>query len=272
MECDWQVPLGKVVTWEPDRPSFHFVLSGECSILAEGGEDISLERGDFVLLFRNGPWSLRRELQPRAADSGLGAEPCRIASGVIASSGGDVTSLFATLRSFHATKLGHDNAVLSSIVPLIEDEITHQKQGSRAVVNLMLTVVAVEAIREQLVSLPATSVSWLSALQDEDLGPALTAMLHEPSYPWTIEKLADRGCMARSTFARRFREAVGESPMNVLTDIRMQIAKELLLTSSGLKAISVQVGYGSLSSFTSAFRRRFEMTPTQFRRKKGRKN
>lgn len=263
---DALVALGEPVVWNVAGASFHFVLSGDCTITADAGEEISLARGDFVVLLHGGVWNLRRTLQPRFDAAASRLEACRVASGVIKWNGGDMTPLLSAMRSFRATKLGRDNAVLANIVPLIEDELAHKKRGRMAVVNLMLTVVAVEAIREQLTSLPPNANSWLRALQDEDLGPALTAMLHDPGHPWTIEKLADRGYMARSTFARRFREAVGESPMNVLTDIRMQIAKELLLTSSGLKSISVQVGYGSLSSFTSAFRRRFALTPTQFRR------
>ncbi|MEW4453717.1 AraC family transcriptional regulator [Bremerella sp. JC817] len=240
--------------WHPREASFHYVLEGRCQI--EGTDDgpLSAEAGDFVLIFRPVHRILRAE-----------AQPCRVVSGTIQSSGGDLAPLLAGVPPLHRAHAEGPTSLLTQVLPLVTDDLLVERTGGIAVVNLMLSVVVMEVIRERLQALPVESVGWIGALQDDDLAPVLLAMLSEPEYPWTVEKLASVGCMARSTFARRFREVVGQSPMDVLTSIRMRIATDLLQTSLGLKAVSRQSGYGSISAFTSAFRKRYGVTPAQFR-------
>jgi|KBSSwiStaDraftv2_1062776.scaffolds.fasta_scaffold07904_8 AraC-like DNA-binding protein len=40
---------------------------------------------------------------------------------------------------------------------------------------------------------------------------------NDPSHPWTLQALAERGGMSRSTFAQKFKQAVCAPPMEYLT-------------------------------------------------------
>jgi AraC-like DNA-binding protein len=84
--------------------------------------------------------------------------------------------------------------------------------------------------------------------------------------PWTVESLAAASGMSRSAFAMRFKEMVGETPLEYLTTWRMQKATSLL-RKSDQKLIDVarSVGYDSHAAFSKAFKRVVHVAPRQFR-------
>ena len=62
--------------------------------------------------------------------------------------------------------------------------------------------------------------------------------------------------MSRSTFALKFKQTVGESPMEYLIRWRMLLAGEKLVNSSDpISIISRSLGYESESAFSTAFER-----------------
>jgi hypothetical protein len=60
-------------------------------------------------------------------------------------------------------------------------------------------------------------IGWLFALSDKQMNGAITSIHDEPAHDWTVEELGQRAGMSRSTFALRFKETVGVSPMEYLT-------------------------------------------------------
>lgn len=67
---------------------------------------------------------------------------------------------------------------------------------------------------------------------------------------------------------RSFRNAYGISPYQMLMRLRMKHASSLLLDEPGLsiKEIAIRVGYARPLNFSSEFRRRYGMSPLQYRR------
>ena len=73
--------------------------------------------------------------------------------------------------------------------------------------------------------------------------------------------------MSRSTFALKFKETVGESPMEYLTRWRMLLAGDKLVNSSDpISAIALSLGYESESAFSTAFKRVMGCSPRQYSR------
>ena len=67
---------------------------------------------------------------------------------------------------------------------------------------------------------------------------------------------------------RIFKQSTGTTPHAYQTQLRLQKARELLmLTSQPISAIASQCGYGSVSHFTSLFRRYIGCTPLAFRKR-----
>jgi AraC-like DNA-binding protein len=96
---------------------------------------------------------------------------------------------------------------------------------------------------------------------------AITSIHDDPGHPWTLQTLAERVGMSRSVFALRFREVVGDTPMEYLTRWRMLLAADRLKDSSdGLATIAQSLGYESESAFGKAFRRVMGCSPRQYTR------
>jgi AraC family transcriptional activator of mtrCDE len=72
--------------------------------------------------------------------------------------------------------------------------------------------------------------------------------------------------MSRATFARHFDEAIGRSPSEVLTEIRMAIAgRKLVQTKMSVAEIGEAVGYQSEAAFQRIFKRQVGITPAKWR-------
>ena len=103
---------------------------------------------------------------------------------------------------------------------------------------------------------------------DPKLRPAAEAIHFDPQRPWTIDALAALVGMSRTTFALRFQDLTGTSPMAYLTQVRMLHATNLLDSADEtLEAIARQVGYGSEAAFSTAFKRELGMAPGAWRRR-----
>jgi len=88
----------------------------------------------------------------------------------------------------------------------------------------------------------------------------------EPGRAWTVVELARSVAMSRSAFAELFRELVGETPLDHLTQWRMARAANMMRANRPMKlaAIASAVGYESESSFGKAFRRIMGESPGQY--------
>jgi transcriptional regulator GlxA family with amidase domain len=85
--------------------------------------------------------------------------------------------------------------------------------------------------------------------------------------PLKLEDLSLEVDLSAWHFLRAFRAAFGETPHDFLTRLRLERAKELLTISNRpVTEICFDVGFTSLGSFSTLFRRYAGMSPAQFRR------
>jgi AraC-like DNA-binding protein len=103
---------------------------------------------------------------------------------------------------------------------------------------------------------------WLPALADPQIGAALKAMHERVEHPWTVRALATEAGMSRSAFALRFKELIGQAPLEYLTEWRMHKAGRLLRENGRkLFEVATAVGYDSGGAFHKAFKRVLGVTP-----------
>lgn len=87
---------------------------------------------------------------------------------------------------------------------------------------------------------------------------ALPALPVDPAPQWTVDQLAKKAALSRSSFFERFTRAVAQPPMEYLLAWRMAMANELLRGREGrlsVGQVAERVGYGSGSTFSTAFRK-----------------
>jgi AraC-like DNA-binding protein len=105
----------------------------------------------------------------------------------------------------------------------------------------------------------------LSGLPDEIVGRALTTLHARPAHSWTLESLAHAVGASRSVLAARFVAYVGLPPMQYLAQWRMQLAATLLAGPSTMGSIAEEVGYGSETAFSRAFKKILGIAPARWR-------
>ncbi|MGN9846916.1 GlxA family transcriptional regulator [Nonomuraea sp. H19] len=109
----------------------------------------------------------------------------------------------------------------------------------------------------------------LSYADDEDtrLADLLVWARTRLRQPMTVNELAKQALMSSRTFARRFRVATGTTPYAWLTDQRLDLAEELLATSTlSIQEIAEQVGFHSNSVLRTQFAKRHGISPIAYRK------
>ena len=84
----------------------------------------------------------------------------------------------------------------------------------------------------------------------------------------TIADAAAEVQLSQSHFMKYFKNTMGTSFIDYLNDYRLTMASRLLLSSdSSILVISEEVGYDNLSYFNRAFKKRYGMTPSAYRKR-----
>jgi AraC-like DNA-binding protein len=152
----------------------------------------------------------------------------------------------------------------SPLVALLADEIVKDEPGQEAVLDRLLDLLLVAALRAHFAASDAPG--WYRASGDPIVGPALKALEDDPAHPWTVAELARRAGISRAALARRFNDLVGEPPMSFLTGHRIALAADLLLEPGAtVGSVADQVGYGSSFALSTAFKRLRGVSPQRYK-------
>lgn len=264
------------------------VVRGSCILGADREPLLPLDAGDFVLLPNPASYSLRShpELPLRPAVDICPEEEFRRTQLLTFDGGvGPVTSVIAGCFAFaspesellvkhlppviHLQTAGkHSPSWFRSTIEFIAAETAQNLPGSSAIVDRLADALFIAAMRSRTnTSCAAAKPGWLRALTDPQIAEALRHIHAEPERPWTISSLAQSVSMSRSSFAERFRELVGETPLDHLTQWRMARAANMLLAGRPMKlaAIAAAVGYESESAFGKVFSRMMGVSPGRYR-------
>ncbi|MGW3267075.1 cupin domain-containing protein [Streptomyces sp. NPDC001056] len=160
-----------------------------------------------------------------------------------------------------------DDDPLRDVITLLSRELVRNELAQQIVLDRLLDLLLVLAIRSDF-RRSTTAPRWYRAAADPRLGPALQAIHDNAAHPWTVPELAEISGLSRAAFARVFREALGQAPMQYLTEWRMTIARDHLRADDlTLPQIADAVGYGSPFAFAAAFRRHHGEPPGIWRQR-----
>jgi AraC-like DNA-binding protein len=257
------------------------VVSGQCWLSVEGvPEAVGLTAGDCFLLPRALASCLASDLTLTPVDaprifpfplngriaSCNGGGNCLLVGGNFVLTGKHADILLAELPPIVHIRKESDKTAMRWSLERLREELREPQPGGFLVAQQLAYVMMVQALRLHLTELKG-GVGWLFALSDKQMSAAITSMHDEPAHDWTVEKLGKRVGMSRSTFALRFKETVGVSPMEYLTRWRMLLAGDKMSnTSDSISQIAQSLGYESASAFTKAFKKTMGCSPRQYSR------
>ncbi|MFF8960661.1 cupin domain-containing protein [Streptomyces sp. NPDC014894] len=152
------------------------------------------------------------------------------------------------------------------LLPFLGDELAREEPGQSAMLDRMLDLLLISALRAWFARPEASAPRWYRALGDPVVGRALRLMQDEPAHPWTVASLAARCGVSRAQLARRFHELAGEPPMTHLTRWRLDLAADLLRASDDtVETIARKVGYSGSFALSAAFKRVRGISPQEHR-------
>ena len=156
---------------------------------------------------------------------------------------------------------------LQSTLRLMAAEARELRPGGEEVVTRLGDILVIQAIRSWIETDPAARAGWLGALQDRQIGRAISFIHREPAREWTVASLARELAMSRSALAARFTELVGEPVMQYVTRWRMHLALSALREEGVTVAeLASRLGYRSEAAFSRAFKRVVGVPPGAARR------
>jgi AraC-like DNA-binding protein len=277
----WSIHVGR-----HEGVKCYAMVSGQGWLAMDGGaEPVRLTAGDCVLLPSGRPFRMASDLATPAveierlvdvaADGAVtvlnGGGECFAIGGWFDFSGPHAGMLLGVLPPIVHIRKEADKAVLRWSLERMMDELREPRPGGPLVAQHLAHLLLVQALRLHLAEGAGGGVGWLFALGDVQMAAAITAMHADPARRWTLQALAERAGMCRSSFARRFRETVGATPMDYLTRWRMMLAGERLEHSGqAVGAIALSLGYESESAFSTAFKRVMDASPRQYVRERAR--
>ncbi|MFI3238138.1 MAG: AraC family transcriptional regulator [Lachnospiraceae bacterium] len=84
----------------------------------------------------------------------------------------------------------------------------------------------------------------------------------------TVEELAEVSNLSKYHYMRRFKDMTTYTPVQYLTNMRIEYAKELLQKHDvTIDEIAFATGFHHISYFTKVFKKGTDMTPTEYRKK-----
>jgi AraC-like DNA-binding protein len=260
------------------QPSFCAVLEGCCRLAVDGQRALTLEAGDFVLLPATPGFTMSslEPVKPERIDPRLAPAPTgevrhgtrggrpdvRLLGGYFVLDSPDAGLMVSLLPA-----VVHVRGVerLSVLVRLVGDESSAQRSGRELVLSRLVEILLIEALRSS--SGDDAPPGLVRGLADARLAPAIRTLHGQLARSWTVAQLAKTAGLSRSAFFERFTRTVGLPPMEYLLAWRMAVARDLLRRHDlGIAEVAERVGYGSASTFSTAFSRHVGQPPSRYAR------
>ncbi|WP_051393290.1 AraC family transcriptional regulator [Glycomyces arizonensis] len=264
-----------------DPMKFLALVSGRARLTADGLDaPMELGPGDVAILNNRSRVELeggegdgpRREVVPHeafAAELFEGAD--RRTDAVLIGGHAELNPAGRALLSRALPPVAHVRASaaeanhLQGLLDRLFEEAAGSRMGSAFAIRQYGQLLLLEVLRAYAgqAELPP---GWLRVLTDERLRPALGLMHAEPGRAWGLEALARAAAMSRTSFAERFRTVAGVPPLTYLNRWRMLLAQQALRDADvRVGSLASELGYGSESAFSTAFKREVGESPLRYR-------
>jgi AraC-like DNA-binding protein len=260
----------------------HLVVQGPVHVHASALEaPLALDSGDIAVMARGCDHHLSvqgrlegLEVQLIGTSADIddtpAADTSRVISGAYQFWNAPVHPFFAELPAWTVLRA----ATLPRLGPLalgtglVEAELRGREPGRSIIVHGLLDVVFAYAMREVGARCAQAGAGWSQATRDPQIHRVLALMHEDCAHPWTLDALAQRVGLSRTALAGRFRDTLGDTPLNHLRTIRMQRAMHLLSeTGQRLEAVAAAVGYQDAFGFSKVFKRTLGLSPREFRQR-----
>lgn len=283
---EFSAPWGLDLPPMPDCLMFHVLTSGSCWLDVEGTEAKLLRTGDFALIphghghrLLSAPdvsaeklFDLYREQISERYEiliHGKGGAGTTMICGAVRFDHPAAEQLLQLLPKIISVEMWRSPQAewIQSTLSFMAAEAKELKPGGETIITRLADILVIQAIRSWMAEDPLAQSGWLGALQDKQIGYAISQIQRHPSKDWTVATLAEEVAMSRSSFAERFKQLVKKAPMEYVTWWRMNIAVQWLKEENvTIFELAERLGYKSEAAFSRAFKRFIGVSPGAIRK------
>lgn len=237
---------------EENKGYLHFIRQGRCLLNLNDGKSTIIDRSCIVF----SPTNVLHNIHP-LNDEGVDIFCINFDFGK-----GVRNPLTHTLHNIAVLYLD-EQPELKTIAQQIFNETAEQHCGYQMAIHHLCAYFTILVVRQCLAQNLLHS-GLLKGLTDKRLKDVLLAIHSHPEYDWQVEQLAEKALMSRSQFSAYFKQIMGISPIEYLTNWRIAVAQTLLLKGVPVARVAEQVGYSHNSALTRVFSREVGLTPLEW--------
>ncbi|MCP4114363.1 MAG: GlxA family transcriptional regulator [Desulfobacteraceae bacterium] len=226
----------QLIAWLRDRHQ-----RGVCICAVCAGVFLAAETGLLSHRTATTHWNLAADFQTRYPDVILKPEKMLVDEGDFITAGG--VTAYMDLSLYIAGRFGSPELALSVSKTLLIDPLRKSQT-------------------------PYSTFSINTTHGDETILQIQHWMNENSAAPMAVSRLADKAGLGQRTFARRFKKATGDTPLEYLQYLRIGKARTLLeTTGDSIDSITHAAGYEDVSSFRRLFKKITGLSPTAYRKK-----
>ncbi len=157
---------------------------------------------------------------------------------------------------------------VSSLLKMFMTEAKYMQNGIDLILNNITNLIVLNLLRELKSNLP-THISEKNYCERDNINRAINYLRDQYNNNFSLEDIANVANLSPFHFIRIFKATTGKTPYNYLLDIKIEKAKELLvLKKHTITEICFLCGFNNLEHFSSVFKRKVGLLPSQYRKLK----
>jgi len=253
------------------RMTFHVISLGQCYV-SIGNDTVLLKEGDAIFFPNDSPHRAGASPNEPIAANQSPSLPLTVpveadATGLVCGDFGHQHPVFKTLLRQLPNYLvvrSEGESASAEIINLMLQESRQSGQSANLLLNRLADCLFYLLLRDHL----DTESGVFAAFAHPKLGKPMARIHRNSKEKLTLDILAGDAGMSRSAFASLFKEFVGQSPIDYITQWRMTQAYRWLV-DDGISTYdaALRTGYESEASFSKAFKRVMGMGPGKARKR-----
>lgn len=232
----------------------HYLRSGKLTILSDFGHKMLFDKPAVILL----PFGTAHQIVATETDS------AELICAAIKFTALEQRQMVSSLPKL--VYLNLDSGPMSDTVTWMFEEIESTGLGQKSIVGKLCDILLIQMLRK-LSEEGLVIQGMLAGLSHPALASVLVKLQDAPEEAWTLELMAENAAMSRSKFAELFRDTIGQTPNDFLTDLRISIAQQLLAQDKPVSLVANKVGYEHGSALARVFRKKTGLSPKEWRLK-----
>ena len=234
-----------------DCGHLHFLRSGKLTVLSDRGHKLVFEQPTVIML----PYSTEHQIV--TAES----ENVDVVCATIKFNGVQQRQLLANLPKLICLDIS--TGEMKKTVQWLFKESDGQQLGQQSIVNKLCDIFMIQMLR-QLSARGIVLQGMLAGLSHPALANTIAMLQEAPEQDWNLASMANCAAMSRSKFSALFRDTVGQTATEFLTDLRISLAQELLQQDQAVSLVANRVGYEHGSALARVFRKKTGLSPMQW--------